>query len=886
MIRTTETGGIKMIYNGEVVDGKCESTRGTHGGFLSQNANLLTIDNSYLYATSFTYDTNTNEFTLVDPFTGSWNDNDYSTLLGTFTCLDNSGTCATMYGIGGYYSSTQAYASAYTVGSVNQSQIGSTPFNASMKSVSFSGYMYNKSYNISNGTQISGTVKFGNSFIYANGTYTLSGATQDLTNLRYSDISNTHYTCWNASGSCETISYVYSVSYTRGYDVKLTGGKGVNEALNEMLFANNVNNYNSSIKGVTDSWYAQNLISNSSFLEDAVYCVDRSIDSLGGWDPNGGSASTDLSFKSYLLITDLSCPNVTDQYAVSNNKAKLTYPVGLLRIEEANGINPPKTMIKSNSYWWLGSPVSFYSSIGGNAPRVIPNGDYTVDSIAGGESSSSRPVVSLKNGIVFGGGDGSETDPWVVDEREKLHDKIVNLSNVDSKVTKYNGNVTDTVGNTTVATKVYFDKDLYARNIIFGGFCWQVIRTTETGGTKVIYNGEPVDGKCESTRGNHKGVIGTYAASSTLNSSYLYGTSFTYNTTTNEFTLVDTITATWSDSTYQSLLGKFTCINTTGTCTTLYSVNGYLSATSAYTASYTIGDTNYAQIGTSAYNNNYRSPAMEGYMFNKVYGYQSGAPASGSLMGNDVSYSNGTYTLLPAAGESTLGTTKDNTHHYTCNTTSSTCNKVRYYYYGNYYIELDGSANIEAAVNEMLYDNNVNRYNSSLKGVVDSWYAQKLSTHTNMLEDAVYCNARNMIDATTNGWNKDGNLSAYAYFKSYNLSNDISCANETDQFAVGNNKAKLTYPVGLATHEELYTLTNNNDSSYYSLIKTGFYWWGFSPSYFGEYQASARYVLGSGFVNTYSNVYQDMGVRLAVSLKNDVTINSGSGSETDPWIVE
>ena len=48
------------------------------------------------------------------------------------------------------------------------------------------------------------------------------------------------------------------------------------------------------------------------------------------------------------------------------------------------------------------------------------------------------------------------------------------------------------------------------------------------------------------------------------------------------------------------------------------------------------------------------------------------------------------------------------------------------------------------------------------------------------------------------------------YFKNYSLNNDLSCANETDQFSVSNNKAKLTYPVSLATHEELYTLTQIN----------------------------------------------------------------------------
>ena len=323
----------------------------------------------------------------------------------------------------------------------------------------------------------------------------------------------------------------------------------------------------------------------------------------------------------------------------------------------------------------------------------------------------------------------------------------------------------------------------------------------------------------------------------------------------------------------------------------MYQINGYKSNTQGYASAYTIGDTNYAQIGTSAFNANYRSPAMVGYMFNKVYKYTNSAPTSGSLMGYDVSYSNGTYTLLPASGESTLGTTKDATHHYTCNNGAGTCSKVRYYYYDNYYIELDGAENIQAAVNEMLYNNGVNRYNSSIKGIIDSWYSQNLSSKTNMLEDTVYCNARVMSNQTTNGWNKDGSITgttAHLHFKNYTINNDLSCINDTDQFAVSNNKAKLTYPVSLATHEELYTLTNNNSSTYNrTLTNTGNYWWGLSPESFSYYNAYVCVVYTDGVV--YSNYRVDnavVGVRLVVSLSTGAVITEGDGSETNPWVVE
>ena len=510
-----------------------------------------------------------------------------------------------------------------------------------------------------------------------------------------------------------------------------------------------------------------------------------------------------------------------------------------------------------------------------NSSKNIKVRIYFIEDITPEDLLDTEANLNLTLSIIYNQSNESEFDINALVQQLKTENT--------SCFTKYEGQVTDQVGETVQASNVYFNKCADKRNIIFNNMCWQMIRTTETGGIKMVYNGEVVDNKCESTRGDHKGIVESNYNLQTLSSSYLYGDSFTYDITNNTFTLTDTTTATWSDSTYENLIGKFTCKTTSDTCTTLYEINGYFSNTDAFASVYRIADTNYAQIGKSSYNANYRSPAMVGYMFNKVYNYKSGAPTSESLMGNDVSYSNGTYTLLPADGETELGTTLDATHHYTCNTTSSTCNKVKYYYYSsgsdNYYIELNGEENIEEAINNMLYNDNVNRYNSSIKGIIDAWYNQNMLSKTNMLEDTVYCNARNMINQSTNGWNKDGSLTTIMNFKNYTLNNDLSCINVTDQFTVSNNKAKLTYPVALLEDEERYNINTP------SLMATGSNWWGLSPNYFG----SNAYVRGMGTTgNVGSNYIVDFnyGVRFVVSLSTGAVISSGSGSEESPWVIE
>ena len=62
-------------------------------------------------------------------------------------------------------------------------------------------------------------------------------------------------------------------------------------------------------------------------------------------------------------------------------------------------------------------------------------------------------------------------------------------------------------------------------NVIFANHCWKMIRTTDTGGVKILYNGEVEDGKCLSTRGTHEG----YGMRTTqdLQGNYYYGSSYT-----------------------------------------------------------------------------------------------------------------------------------------------------------------------------------------------------------------------------------------------------------------------------------------------------------------------------------------------------------------------
>ncbi len=273
--------------------------------------------------------------------------------------------------------------------------------------------MFNKVYNTKS-KNISGTNKFGSTFTYANGTYTISGTTQDLTTLSGSNIANTHYTCWNNTGTCSNISYVYYINSTIGaFYIEISDGKNITDAINEMLYNNDVNTNNSSIKGIVDSWYAQNLSTKTNMLEDIVYCNARNManQSTNGWNSEGGSTSTTMQFKNYTeSTTDMTCTNVTDQFAVGNNRAKLIYPVGLLQNEERTNINS-STMMATGVSWWGLSPSYFYDYYA-YVRTVNLYGNFNDDVVT--FAKGVRPVVSLKSSTVISDGSGSKESPFVI----------------------------------------------------------------------------------------------------------------------------------------------------------------------------------------------------------------------------------------------------------------------------------------------------------------------------------------------------------------------------------------------------------------------------------------------------------------------------------------
>ena len=275
--------------------------------------------------------------------------------------------------------------------------------------------MFNKTYTFMLKYLTSDPIKYGNSFTYDTNTntYTLSGTTETINDWStgYNTINNTHYTCWNASGSCNTISYIYYTTDEFATYFDMSNGIGISDAITEMLHADNVNHYNSSIKGIIDTWYAKYLSSYTNKLEDIVYCNDRTILDIGAMNPNGGNTYNYswLNFKNFIQSTSLVCTNITDQFAVTNNKAKLTYPVALITLEELGNI--ASDSLKATGTWYRTLTPDYYAGMA--AFNYAIDYDGSVDYTPASESGGVRPVISLGSNSSIVSGTGSESDPWI-----------------------------------------------------------------------------------------------------------------------------------------------------------------------------------------------------------------------------------------------------------------------------------------------------------------------------------------------------------------------------------------------------------------------------------------------------------------------------------------
>ena len=199
-----------------------------------------------------------------------------------------------------------------------------------------------------------------------------------------------------------------------------------------------------------------------------------------------------------------------------------------------------------------------------------------------------------------------------------------------------------------------------------------------------------------------------------------------------------------------------------------------------------------------------------------------------------------------------------------------------------------------------LENNRLNTNNSTIKTYVDNWYKNNLTAYTKYLSnDAVYCNDRNLASGQTYSTTKSFDYAPYERLGGDTNAPTYNCTNMSDAFSVNNTSAKLDYPVGLISIDELsyaggeYNTDLTAPYAWYYLNSAGgsitgsTFWWSLSP-YF--WYGSVSYVLGvvgfgePGFLVDF-NVDRSFAVRPSVSLLSCNLISRGDGSPENPYAV-
>ena len=139
----------------------------------------------------------------------------------------------------------------------------------------------------------------------------------------------------------------------------------------------------------------------------------------------------------------------------------------------------------------------------------------------------------------------------------------------------------------------YYRGTISNNNAKFAGFCWKIVRTTETGGTKLIYNGTPnASGQCVAT-GTSTQLATTSKFNENTNSpaynGYMYGTPYAYQTCSTSTSHVYGNTFTYENGTYTlsdthsgvDNMHHYTCFSSGTSCASLNYVH-YVDGSTAY----------------------------------------------------------------------------------------------------------------------------------------------------------------------------------------------------------------------------------------------------------------------------------------------------------------
>lgn len=192
------------------------------------------------------------------------------------------------------------------------------------------------------------------------------------------------------------------------------------------------NTYDSLIKKIIDEWYYNNMTDYTEYLEDTVFCNDRSL--IGSNEKIYKIAERAANGK-----PTFNCENSNDKFSVSkkNGNGALKYPIALLTADEILYAGD-RLGAKNNSYY-LYDKSNNYGAFWTMTPYNYDIEWETLGAVAYGSTFFGydlsqipcnwgvRPTIALKNSNLIFKGDGTSDNPYVL-----VSEYNINIANNNS----------------------------------------------------------------------------------------------------------------------------------------------------------------------------------------------------------------------------------------------------------------------------------------------------------------------------------------------------------------------------------------------------------------------------------------------------------------------
>lgn len=218
----------------------------------------------------------------------------------------------------------------------------------------------------------------------------------------------------------------------------------------------------------------------------------------------------------------------------------------------------------------------------------------------------------------------------------------------------------------------YYHGNVTNNNVVFGNMCWKIVRTTSTGGVKLVYNGSYLSGNCREASKGLKLTVFNDNSDSLAYVGYMYGDVIKTQNLSK--------TATWSNVLDISQSKTISLSKAMGT-TKYYFGTAMTNSGSTYTisSSSAVAFNSALQVNKYTCLEGSRSCTSPVYIFsgsNKTANYIPGV----LKIGKSVSYSNGNYTITDATDYlATQYVDMDLNGYYVCPSyNTNTCTSVYY----------------------------------------------------------------------------------------------------------------------------------------------------------------------------------------------------------------